>query len=175
MEAVILMGEESERAAFSRMAQAHSRMLLVYARTLLRDEGEAREVVQESLVTAWENMQRFDVTRDAGAWLRGIVRNKWREHCRRVGRRPDFAVSDPAALEADLSTWHDEAEKPLFEALQECRDLLPAALADAVQAYYYDGLTGAEASAQIGVNAATLRKRLERARLALHECLQSKS
>jgi RNA polymerase sigma-70 factor (ECF subfamily) len=169
------MEEESDRAVFSRMARANSRMMLVYARTLLRDEVDARELVQESLVTAWENMNRFDVTRDVGAWLRGIVRNKWREHCRRVGSRPDFAVSDPAALEAELSSWHDEAEKPLFEALQECRDLLPEALADAVQAFYYDGMNGAEASEQLGVNAATLRKRLERARLALHQCLQSKS
>ena len=149
-------------------------MMLVYSRTLLWDEVEARDLVQESLVTAWKTMQRFDTTRDPGAWLRGIVRNKWREHCRRRGSRPDFAIGDPEKLETDLSAWELENERTQFEALQACRDKLPAALADAVQAFYYDGLNGAESAKQLGVNAPTLRKRLERARLALHECMKTK-
>ena len=39
----------------------------------------------------------FDVTRDFGAWLRGIVRNKWRDHLRRHRREVDV---DDATLEA---------------------------------------------------------------------------
>lgn len=148
-------------------------MLLVYSRTLLWDEGEARELVQESLVTAWKNLRRFDVTRDVGAWLRGIVRNKWKEHCRRKGSRPEFAAGEPGEFEADLSAWESEKDRPLLEALQECRDKLPDGLGDAVNQFYYEGLSGAEAAEKLGVNAATLRKRLERARIALHECLKS--
>jgi DNA-directed RNA polymerase specialized sigma24 family protein len=50
MEAVSLMTDESDRATFSKMARDHHRLLLVYARTLVRDEGDARELVQDALL-----------------------------------------------------------------------------------------------------------------------------
>ena len=104
MEAVSLMTDESDRATFSKMARDHHRLLLVYARTLVRDEGDARELVQDALLAAWKNLKRFDVTRDRGAWLRGIVRNKWRDYCRQKGRRPLIADEGLAELEGDLSS-----------------------------------------------------------------------
>jgi RNA polymerase sigma factor (sigma-70 family) len=174
MEAVTLMKhEESDRAAFSRMAREHHRMLLAYAQTLLQNEEEAREVVQESLVAAWKNLKRFDVTRETGAWLRGIVLNKWRDHCRQQGRRLECANGNLEELEADLASWEREQQRPLFEALEVCCQKLPEALGKTVRLFYFDGLRGRETAKALKVNTATVRKRLERARAALHECLQS--
>ena len=82
-------------------------------------------------------------------------------------------MGDPERVEADLAAWERLKDRPLFEALQDCRERLPEALAAAVQAFYYDGLSGAEAAARLKVNEATLRKRLERARHALHDCMES--
>lgn len=76
-------------------------------------------------------------------------------------------------LEADLSAWEGDQRNPVFDALKECREKLPAALAEAVQAFYYEGLSGEEAAQRLEVNPGTLRKRLERARAALHDCLSS--
>ncbi|NIP97038.1 MAG: RNA polymerase sigma factor, partial [Akkermansiaceae bacterium] len=118
MEAVILMGEQSDRAVFSRMAREHHHMMLVYARTLVRDEGEVRDLVQEALVAAWTSLKKFDVTRDTGAWLRGIVRNKWRDHCRRNGRRLQFTDGELGELEADLLAWEAARRGGVMEALQ---------------------------------------------------------
>jgi RNA polymerase sigma-70 factor (ECF subfamily) len=174
MEAVLLMeGEKSDREMFSRMAREHHRMLLAYAQTLLRDEEEARELVQDSLLAAWKSLGRFDVTRETGAWLRGIVRNKWRDHCRRRGRRPECENGNLEELEADLAGWETQQRRPLFEALDECCRKLPQALRKVVQLFYFDDLRGGEVAAALKVNAATVRKRLERARAALHQCLQS--
>ena len=174
MEAVLLMEEkQSDRAVFSQMAREHHRMLLAYAQTLLRDEEEARELVQDSLLAAWKNLKRFDVTRETGAWLRGIVRNKWRDHCRQKGRRPECATGNLEDLEADLARWESDQQRPLFEALEECCRKLPQTLRKTVQLFYFDGLRGREAADALQVNDATVRKRLERARTLLHECLQS--
>ena len=169
------MTEDSDRATFSRMARDHHRLLLVYARTLVRDEGDARELVQDAFLAAWKNLNKFDVTRDLGAWLRGIVRNKWRDYCRKKGRRPMIADEELEELEADLSAWEREQHQPVFAALRDCREQLPAAFAEAVQAFYYEGLSGEEAAQRLGINPGTLRKRLERARAALHDCLKSEN
>jgi RNA polymerase sigma-70 factor (ECF subfamily) len=44
-----------------------------------------------------------------------------------------------------------------------------------VNAFYDEQLTTEEAATRININAATLRKRLERAREALRQCLQTKT
>jgi RNA polymerase sigma-70 factor (ECF subfamily) len=177
MQTATFMNEDTDRGEFSRLAREHHRMLLVYARSLVRDGEAARELVQDALVAAWKNMARFDVTRDFGSWLRGIVRNKWKDYCRRMGRRPEFAEAELAELEGSLTTW-DEGREPagtVFGTLDDCRAKLPEAFAQAVDCFYYDGLTGDEASEKLGINAATLRKRLERARTALRECMDART
>lgn len=177
MQSAILMKEDLDRVEFSRLAREHHRLLLVYARSLVRDGEEARELVQEALVAAWKNLKRFDVTKDFGSWLRGIVRNKWRDYCRRQGRRPQFAEEELGALEASLTAWEADREKsnPAFGALEHCRGKLPEAFSEAIDTFYYEGLSGEEAAKKLGINASTMRKRLERARAALRDCMSQQN
>lgn len=174
MEAAISMEDQrKDRDEFTEIVRENHRGLLVYARSLLRDEAEARDLVQESFLAAWKSMEKFDVTRDCGAWLRGIVRNKWKDYCRKTGRRPQFVEEDLAELEDFLVQGEESREShDLFSALRECREKLPASFAEAVACFYDEGLSGEETANRLSLNTATLRKRLERAREALRLCLQ---
>ena len=79
-------------------------MALLYARTLSGNEHTARDLAQEAFLSGWQNWDRFDVTRDFGSWIRGIIRNKWREYCRKNSR---------------LSSWDEDALSRLEETLQQ--------------------------------------------------------
>lgn len=171
MSSIVMTKEEPgvKRPQFGELAREHQGMMLVYARTLLRNEEEAREVVQDSLVAAWRGMERFDVTRDVGAWLRGIVRNKWKDVCRKTGRRPEFAEEDLEYLEQRMDEL--AARPAVFDDLRDCRGKLPEEMRMVVDLSYDDGLTSEAVGLALGVSAATVRKRLERARQALRGCL----
>ena len=93
MEALAIRNQ-TKQETFADLARTHHRELLIYARVLTREDHQSRDIVQESFVTAWENMERFDVTRDFGSWLRGIVCNKWRETMRRNNKQ--IALEDDA-------------------------------------------------------------------------------
>ena len=87
--------ETSPRQTFSALASEHHRMALLYARTPAGKEHTARDLTEDAFFSAWQNWSRFDVTRDFSSWLRGIIRNKWREHCRknlRESSRDDEAL-----------------------------------------------------------------------------------
>ena len=62
-----------------------------------------------------------------------------------------------------------------IKSVDETGDKLPDAFAEAVQVFYYEGLSGDEAAERLEIQPATLRKRLERARAALHDCLNSET
>lgn len=163
-----------DRNRFSELILDHHRPLLAYARVLAGHPERARELVQDAFVAAWQTIGRFDVTRDFGSWLRGIVRNKWREDCRK--NRREISLDDPelARLEEAVRAWcASDGEAGLLERLADCRSKLPEALSDAIAAYYDEKRDGENAAALLGIATATFRKRLERARSALRLCLES--
>jgi len=165
---------KSDRKSFSILAKEHHRGLLAYARALTKEDHTSRDIVQDAFVVAWRNMETFDVTRDFGSWMRGIVRNKWRESLRKNARETALDDETLEYLEADAKQWEGLRDQGgVFARLELCLKKLPESLADAVKAFYYDELSGEEAASVLSVESSTLRKRLERARGGLRECLQT--
>jgi RNA polymerase sigma-70 factor (ECF subfamily) len=168
----------ADRQAFAALAREHHRFLLIYARALARNEATAADLVQEAFVAAWRNLGRFDVTRDFGAWLRGIVRNKWREHLRRHSREVDVDDATLEAWENRMTGWSpnsSSADPGMLDALDDCLKRLPDAMGVAVRRFYYQNEPGETISDSLGIDAATLRKRLQRARQSLRDCLDRKT
>ena len=165
---------DMDRTRFSELIRDHHQPLLAYARVLAGHQDRARELVQDAFVAAWQTIGRFDVTRDFGSWLRGIVRNKWREDCRKHRREVAFDDPELVRLEEAVRAWSaSDGEAGLLDRLADCRSKLPEALSLAVQAYYDEDRDGDGAAASLGIESATFRKRLERARSALRLCLES--
>lgn len=162
--------EPMDRTRFSELIRSHHLSLYAYARALAADEPTARELVQDAFVAAWQNIGRFEVTRDFAAWMRGILRNKWREHCRLHSREVPFDEEALSVLEANLAPY-PQGDLAVFARLAECREKLPEPMSQALRVCYDEGRTSEDAAGILGLNAAALRKRLERAREALRLCL----
>lgn len=161
---------------FATLVRDHHRELLVYARALSGDSATARDIVQDAFIVAYEKFAIFDVTRDFATWMRGIVRNKWREWVRsnRFVELPDVEL---ASIDRDVAQWqesHLQGQGLVFEALALCMSLLPERLRQAIDAFYYREDRGGEAAEQLGVAPSALRKRLQRARELLRECVARK-
>jgi len=176
MTAVVIEKTNNRREQFSVLAREHHLDLLVYARVLSKEEHVSRDLVQESFVAAWNHWGKFDVTKDFGSWMRGIIRNKWREWIRREKRTVSMDEEGLEALEQELADWQSlrqDGGPSVFVRLEGCLKLLPEALGHAVSECYYNGYASGEAAHRLGVNSATVRKRLERARGALKQCLEN--
>jgi RNA polymerase sigma factor (sigma-70 family) len=159
-----------DRKRFTELIREHHLTLLSYARALAGAESTARELVQDAFVAAWQSLGKFEVTRDFAAWMRGIVRNKWREHCRLHSREVPFDDDALSRLEETLAP-HSSGDALLFARLAECREKLPPPMSEALRVTYDEGRTSDDAAALLSLNPAALRKRLERARDALRLCL----
>jgi RNA polymerase sigma factor CnrH len=162
---------------FAALVKRHHRDLLVYAVALTRNDATARDIVQESFIVAYEKIALFDVTRDFATWMRGILRNKWREWLRK-NKRYDLNDNELARIDADIALWQNrrvQEDNSLFDALEQCLNRLPVNLREVVNAYYYEGRSGDEVAELLQVAPAAVRKRLQRARALLKQCLDLKS
>lgn len=161
-----------QRQEFSRLMREHHRELLVFASAATRCRSAAQDIVQESFVSAWRTFDRYEEDRDFGAWMRGIVRNKTKDWFRKQSREP-LSELDFADLEIDIAAWQAAKEDgiEIFDVVESCVGKLPTSFKQAVRAFYFADQTGDEAAAQLDITSANLRKRLERARALLHNCI----
>lgn len=172
---------ETPRQEFSRLMRDHYRELLVYARAIVGDHHAGQDLVQDALVSAYRSFANFDRGQDFGAWMRGIVKHKCLDWFRKQKRvpLPDTEIVD---IEIDVAAWQQFREsesakengQSLFTSLADCVDRLPEKLSEAVRSFYFGDRSGEEAATDLGISAATLRKRLQRARSSLHVCLAAK-
>jgi RNA polymerase sigma-70 factor (ECF subfamily) len=74
-------------ATFVQVAEQNRAQLLWLAHRMTRDRDEAEDIVQEALLRAFKNLQRFRGEAQMGTWLGVIVKNAGREWLReRKGR-----------------------------------------------------------------------------------------
>lgn len=100
---VLNLSSPNPRQTYSELIREHHRMALLYARTLSGDEHTSRDLAQDAFLVGWQNWAKFDITRDFPSWLRGIIRNKWREHCRKESRTSAWDDEALSALESTKS------------------------------------------------------------------------
>lgn len=162
-----------DRQAFGLIAERHGPALLRFARTMVRDADEAQDVVQEALVAAWLNIDRFDGRSSLTSWLFGITVNKSRDLRRR--RRPTPVLPEvlvDAEQVADGSSGGSEGA--LFRAdLAEALAGLPERQRASWLLTQVEGLSQAEAAVALRMTPDAVRGQVARARRALSERLEA--
>jgi RNA polymerase sigma-70 factor (ECF subfamily) len=164
----------SGREVFEILARENADMLAAYLRSLLGSDAALDDLFQEALVVAWRRLKEYDRERPFGAWLRGIARHLVMEHHRK-GRVRAVALDD-AVLEAldarfDRFSKTGEGFRYRSDQLITCLSRLPEAMREAIEMVYARGLMLKQIAAAVGAAEETIKKRVQRARAALAECL----
>lgn len=166
------------KGAFTLFIRRHQETLYRFVRRYVGDSHEAHDLVQETFVSAWEAMGRFDRARPADAWLRRIALNKCRDWSRRRAIRQFFyRARNIDALEvASPATTRNEADaladrEDLLSHLDAAIAALPAALKEPLILTALEGHTHRQAAAVLGITAKAVETRIHRARQMLAQAL----
>lgn len=165
---------KSKYEVFSSLLREHHRELLVYIRAIAGDEAVGKDIAQDSLIVAWKSWDNFDQEKDFGTWVRGIMRNKWREYLRRQSKQVSLEPEILDAMESQMLEWsalRQDGGPSVFIKLEGCLGKLPDGLITVVKQFYFNRNSTEEAATALEISGATVRKRLERARQALKQCL----
>src|SRR5260221_6111091 len=165
-----------EPKGFEALVREHHRRLLAYGLALTRRNEVAEDLVQDALLIAHRDLGKFDADRDFGAWVRGIVRMKYLEWTRshRTERMSESQLEELDARHRDWDRAAEESRGDDLEALRRCREELGEHIADTLDLYYSDRHSCAEIAARLNVTEVVVRKRLQRARDVLGDCLQKR-
>src|ERR1700754_166601 len=171
--AATLAGDEG---AFTALVGRHKKWLYRYIHRYVRDETEAQDVLQESLIAAWRGLKSYDPNRPLEFWLRRIALNKCRDRARRQAVRRfllPWSNSPRETLAADPAPAIDEslAENEQLRMARDAIEALPAKLRDPVILTAIEGLSQAEAAEILGLTVKAVEGAVYRAKKRLTEKL----
>lgn len=162
----------ADEEAFLRQFMAEQRPLLRFILRYVPSVADARDVLQETLVTLWAKRAEFDATREFLPWACGIARYKVREFWRRQPRWQAFAQDDLMAL---LDARRDALSPELalrMEKLRECLAKLPPDQRAPLDRYYADEEPVEAIALRDGRSVEAIYKLLQRTRRVLLECIE---
>ena len=142
--------------------------LRAFAISLTGNRDAADDLVQDAILRAWTNLDKFEPGSSMGAWLFTILRNACYSNCRKTRRE----VDDPEGVHAGrLGTPPNQAYSCELQELVEALAKLPPVLREALILVGAQGMTYDEAAHVSGVPSGTLKSRVSRARARLAQLL----
>jgi RNA polymerase sigma-70 factor, ECF subfamily len=164
--------DDPEAALMRVLYDEHAAALWRYAVRLTGDSARAEDVVQETLLRAWQHPEvTDDRERSARAWLFTVARNLIIDERRSARFRNESEVPNPERT-------HDRAGPDEVDSALD-RMLLSGAMAQlspdhraVIRRAYYQGWTTAQIAADLGIAEGTVKSRLHYGVRALRLKLQ---
>lgn len=100
-EELVQRTRRGDREAFAGLVERYERAALVVARSVLHSWHDARDVVQDSFVIAYERLNTLWSPNKFGGWFLQIVRRGALLHARRAGKRSFVSLTVEHSCESE--------------------------------------------------------------------------
>ena len=170
-----------DTAALAELYDRHSRLLFGLILRIVRDRGEAEEILQEAFVRVWARTDMYDAQIGGPLpWIVRVARNCAidRLRARRVRATVDATAIDLPAIEAaapatgiqspEAAVLFAERRRTLTDALAG----LPAEQRQLIEAAFFEGYTHSELAQRLGLPLGTVKTRIRIGMIAIRKRLE---
>ncbi|HQL93244.1 MAG TPA: sigma-70 family RNA polymerase sigma factor [Candidatus Hydrogenedentes bacterium] len=164
----ILAGEES---LFAQIVSRYSGCVWAVCSSYVRNPSECEDVAQEVFVQGYRRLDTLRNPRALGAWLCQLARRRSLMWLRGATRREQSLARYGETLPPPAPDSGSGARGELEEAVWDALHGLPELHREALLLRYAEGYSTEQAAAALGISAAALRKRTERAKNLLRDAL----
>jgi RNA polymerase sigma-70 factor (ECF subfamily) len=173
-----------DEAAIRAIMQANNRRLYRLARGILRNDGEAEDVVQETYVRAFTHLDSFRGDSSFATWLGRIAINEALGRLRSQRPSVEWTTLEPGFLEAQIIQFpvsaisedpeRTMAQREIQKVVEHAIDDLPEAFRIVFITRVIEGMNVEETADILGLKPETVKTRLHRARAMLRDNVEKK-
>ena len=173
-----------DETAVRDIIKANNRRLYRLARGILRNDGEAEDVVQETYLRAFTHLENFRGDSRLSTWLGRITINEALGRLRRRRANVEWTSLPPGVLEAQIiqfphAATSDDPEKSMAQreiqhVVEHAIDELPEAFRIVFITRVIEGMNVEETAEILGLKPETVKTRLHRARAMLRDNVENK-
>lgn len=160
-------------ACFEIVMRRYNQRLFRAARAIVRDDDEAEDVLQQAYVNAYLHLDQFEQRAQFSTWLTRIVIYEALGRARKAGRMQqlDDASGEDSIMDRVQSPDRDPEEQlyrgELAALVERAVTNLPDTFRGVFMLREVEGLSTEETAECLGLNEATVKTRLHRARVLL--------
>lgn len=151
--------EEKTPEGVEAVFAAYGNMLYRTAFVMMKNQYDAEDAVQDTLIKYMEHKKRFETEEHRKAWLLRVLINNCKNRLRFYKNHPDISMEELSAC------YEKNADTEVMEQLLQ----LPRKYRAVLLLHYVEGYQGREIAALLQITEAAVRKRLERGRRQLQE------
>ncbi len=187
-EILIARAKKGDFEAFESLVNTYQEKVYRLAFRFVRNETEAKEIVQDTLLSVWRKLDGFKGDSQFGSWLFRVTANAALMRLRSQRRHAEVSTEElpPGFLDSQQSTYgqmlsHGEnwSKRPdeelqseeLRRQIQSAVDALPEIYRTVFLVRDVDGLSTEETAQALDLSIPTVKTRLHRARIALRDTI----
>ena len=179
-EAVVGHVLTGQTALFEILMRRYNERVYRVVRAIVRDDGEAEDVMQQAYVNAYANLRQFAGKARFSTWLTRIAINESVSRARRRGKYEPFddELSNVEPFMAEHSSPDPERQTftgELRALLEWAIDGLPDGAREVFVLREVEGLSTSEVADSLGVSGDVVKTRLSRAKAALRRTLMDRA
>ncbi len=171
-EELVTLVRTTDQELYALLVDRYQHRLLRYARSLLRDEQKAEDVVQEAFIKAFINLHGFDTRKKFSSWLYRIVHNEAMNSVKK------YRLEVPLLESVDIASSEDIEDafikKELVADVVSCLDQLPAIYSAPLTLYFIEERSYEEISDILQIPLGTVGTRVSRAKRLMKQLCQKK-
>jgi len=174
--------QRGDSAAFATLADLFGPRLLASGTRILGNREEAQDAVQETLLSVWKNVGRFERASSLYSWMHRILINVCLARLRSTRMTREVRLSEDETKfrgDADLSELRDDQPGPSLEKRIAMRRSIERALQQIPDEFRavlllrdVEELSSRETAERLSISDALVRQRLHRARSVMAEILR---
>jgi RNA polymerase sigma-70 factor, ECF subfamily len=167
---------EGNTPMFELLMRRYNERVYRAARSIVRDEQEAEDIMQQAYVNAFTHLRQFNGSAQFSTWLTKIALNEALARVRRRGRYEAFDddLSNVEPFMSSSAVQNPERQafaEELRGLLEWAIDTLPDGMREVFVLRDVEGLSTSEAADSLGVSEDVVKTRLSRGRAALRRVL----
>jgi RNA polymerase sigma-70 factor, ECF subfamily len=160
-----------ESEAFRGLVDRHLPTVLAIARRMLRDDAEAEDVAQETMLRLWRNAAGLELgPHGVRPWLRRVASNLCIDRVR--ARRNTTVVEEVPEESTPPGQVRHLAERELGARVDAALQALPERQRLAITLFHYEGMSQIEVGEVLGISDEAVASLLARARRTLKVALR---
>lgn len=152
----------SDQNFYAILIKRYQRKLIRYANNLTRDENKAVDIVQESFIKAFVNLNSFDTRKKFSSWIYRIVHNQIINTIKKY--RKEIPLKEEWDFESKEDIENDFEQREIIEKVEKCLNGMPILYSEPLSLYYIDEKSYEEISDILRIPMGTVATRINRAK-----------
>ena len=169
-EELVAQVRTKDKEMYAEIVKRYEPKLLRYATSLLQDRDKAMDVVQETFIKAYINLNGFQTSKSFSSWIYRILHNEamnaLKKNKREIRLPDDFDSADTESLDHELTT------EETIAMVRKCVGRLPVKYAEPIALFYLEEKTYEDISNILRIPAGTVGVRINRAKKIMRRICQ---